>query len=91
MKYIPRITAILKKYGVIEAAIFGSVARGEAKLGSDLDLMIQMGPMLNLFEYVQMKQELEDVVGKKVDLVNKSKIKPRLKSFIMQDLRYLPV
>lgn len=30
MKYIPRITAILKKYGVVEAAIFGSVARGEA-------------------------------------------------------------
>lgn len=91
MKYIPRITAILKKYGVIEAAIFGSVARGEAKRGSDLDLMIQMGPMLNLFEYVRMKQELEKAVGTKVDLVNKNKIKPSLKPFIMQDLRYLSV
>jgi hypothetical protein len=91
MKYISSITAILKKYGIREAAIFGSVARGEAKKGSDLDLMIQMGPMLNLFEYIRMKQELETVVGTKVDLVNKNKIKPSLKPFIMQDLQYLSV
>lgn len=91
MKYIPVITRILKKYGVVEAAIFGSVARGEAKKGSDLDLMIKMGPMLNLFEYVRMKHELEKAVGTKVDLVNRDKIKPRLKPFIMQDLRYIAV
>jgi len=91
MKYIPRITEILRKYGIVEAAIFGSVARGETNAKSDFDLMIKMGSMLNLFEFVRLKREIEAVVGTKVDLVNKDKIKPQLKPFIAQDLKFLPL
>lgn len=91
MKYIPKITAILKKYGIVEAAVFGSVARGETNTKSDFDLMIKMGSMLNLFEFVRLKREIEEVVGTKVDLVNKDRIKPRIKPYIIQDLRFLPL
>lgn len=86
MNNIPTITTILKKYGIKEAGIFGSVARGEDTPNSDIDIMIQMGKTLNLFQYARMQIELEKKLGKKVDLVNKSRIKARLKPFILKDI-----
>ena len=77
---------------MVEAAIFGSVARGEAKAGSDLDILVKLPEKkMSLFEYIRMKNELTDELGVKVDLVNKDKIKPRLKPYIMKDLRYISI
>lgn len=85
MKYIPVITKILKKYGVSEAAIFGSVARGEAKVGSDLDILVRYPKGLSLFDVSSLKIDLEEKVGVQVDLVNMNKIKPRLRPYIEAD------
>lgn len=89
MNNLPTITAILKKYGIKEAGVFGSVARGEDKPTSDIDIMIQMGKTLNLFEYARLQIDLEKSLGRKVDLVSKNRIKPRLKPSIMKDIIYL--
>lgn len=86
MNNLPQITAILKKYGIKEAGVFGSVARGEDRPTSDIDIMIQMGKTLNLFEYARLQIDLEKSTGKKVDLVSKNHIKPRLKPYIMKDM-----
>lgn len=86
MKYIPILTKILQKYGVKEAAVFGSVARGEAKHGSDLDLLVTMPAGMGYLKYGGMKVELEEELGVKVDLTEKNHIKPLLKPYIMQDL-----
>jgi hypothetical protein len=86
MKYILILTKILQKYGVKEAAIFGSVARGEAKKGSDLDLLITMPSGMGYLKYGGMKIELEEELGVKVDLTEKNHIKPILKPYVMQDL-----
>lgn len=89
MKYIPIITRILSDYGVKEAAIFGSVARGEAKAGSDLDLLVTIPAGMGYLKYGGMKIELEEKLGVKVDLAEKNHIKPLLKPYIMQDLIHL--
>ena len=89
MKFIPIITKVLKEYGIKEAAVFGSVARGEAKVGSDLDLLVTMPAGMGYLKYGGMQIELEEKLGVKVDLTEKNHIKPLLRPYIMQDLVHL--
>ena len=81
-----KIVPILKKAGVKRSAIFGSVARGEAKKNSDLDLLVEMKKSSTLFDFVGLKQELEETLGQKVDLVSFAAVHPKLKTFIERDL-----
>jgi hypothetical protein len=78
------IVEILKKYGVKKAGVFGSYARGEEEKGSDIDILIQ--PTKNMgIEFVGIKLELEDKLGRKVDLVSYKGINPHLKKYILKD------
>jgi uncharacterized protein len=56
-----------QKYGVTKIGIFGSVARNQANLKSDIDIVVEMHP--DLFKRICLKNELESVLGKKVDVV----------------------
>ena len=76
---------ILKRYGVTKAAVFGSFARGKAKKTSDIDILVEITKDISLFEFIGLKQELEEVLDKKVDLVEYSTIKPRLKDIILKE------
>lgn len=80
-----KILPILKRQGVTKAAIFGSVARGEMKKSSDVDILVKLEKGKSLFDFVKLKFELEDKLGKKVDLVSYNAIKPRLKDYILRD------
>ncbi len=80
-----KIIPILKKNGVIKAGIFGSYARGEAKKTSDVDVLVKLKSKVSLFGFVRLKQDLEDTLQKKVDLVEYETIKPRLKEKILHD------
>ncbi len=80
-----KIIPILKKNGVTRAGIFGSYARGEAKKTSDVDVLVKMKSKVSLFGFVRLKQDLEDTLQKKVDLVEYETIKPRLKEKILHD------
>lgn len=55
------------KYGVTKMALFGSVARGEHKKNSDIDVIYE--GQANLFVRIRMKKELEDLFGTNVDLI----------------------
>lgn len=76
---------ILKSYGVNRAAVFGSIARGEGKSSSDIDLAVEIKADLGLFQFVQLKHKLEEVLQNKVDLVEYSVIKPLLKEKILKE------
>ena len=76
---------ILKEAGVIRSALFGSVVRGEAGDASDIDVLVEFPKGKSLFDFVGLKLKLESVLGKKVDLVEYSAIKPRLKSSILNN------
>ena len=64
-----QIMPILKRQGVIKAALFGSIARGEMKKNSDIDILVKLKKGKSLFDFVGLKLELEEKLGKKVDLV----------------------
>ncbi|MEW5907780.1 MAG: nucleotidyltransferase family protein [Patescibacteria group bacterium] len=80
-----KIVPVLKRQGVTKAALFGSCARGETKKRSDIDLLVKLKKGKSLFDFVGLKLELEDKLGKKVDLVEYTAIKPLLKDYILKD------
>lgn len=76
---------VLKRYGVRKAAIFGSFARGENRKKSDVDFLVEVPRGTDLFEFVGLKQDLEDRLGRKVDLVSYKYIKPYLRERILNE------
>ena len=78
-------TPILLSFGVKKAALFGSTARNENMRNSDIDLLVQLGKKISLFEFIDMKLKLQEALHVKVDVIQYDKIKPSLKSFILQD------
>ena len=82
-KIKPKIVRILKKHKVSKAGIFGSYARGEAKKNSDVDILIKFnGGLLSL---VNLERELEESLGKKVDLLPYGGIHRLLKKRILKE------
>ncbi len=82
---INRLVNILKKYGVKKIEIFGSYARGEAKPGSDIDIIVDFEETKSLLDLVKIEQELEDALGVKVDLLTRASISPYLKEIIAKE------
>lgn len=80
-----QIVPILQKHHVKRAAVFGSVARGEETKNSDLDLLIELPKGKSLFDFIGLKQDIEDKMHKKIDLVEYQAIKPSLKPYILKD------
>ena len=73
----------------VRIGIFGSVARGENTENSDIDILYQLKNAVGLFNLVRMKDSLEEKLNKKVDLVSEKSIHPKLKSYIMNDLKII--
>jgi len=80
-----KIKKILQKKGVTKAAIFGSHARGEQKKNSDIDLLVKLPKKMTLLGMGGLKVDLEESVGKKVDLVEYHLIHPSLKDEILKE------
>src|SRR6266852_4662833 len=74
---------ILERYGVKRAALFGSIVRGEAKGGSDVDFLVDLEQPIGLFRFAGLKQELEKTLGRTVDVVEYEAIKPLLRDRIL--------
>jgi len=81
-----RIIPVLVKHKAVRAGLFGSFAKGAARQDSDIDILVDLGASrLSLLDFVGIKLELEDVTGRKVDLVEYSTIKPLLKERILKE------
>jgi len=80
-----QIAPILKKYRVIRASIFGSLARGEGSGESDVDILVQLDDNVGLLEFVGLKLELEESLGSKVDLVEYDTIKRAIRDRVLAD------
>ena len=79
--------ADLRARGIIHAALFGSVARGEARPRSDLDILDQE-LSLEIFAYAGLKRHVAGLFGGSVDVVNKAALKPYLRQPVSADAVY---
>jgi len=75
----------LRSLGVSHAAVFGSVARGEASAGSDIDVLVELDedrPM-GIFEYARLKLYINELLDGAADVVNRRTLKPLLRDNIL--------
>lgn len=80
-----KILPILQDYGVKKAGLFGSCVRGEMEEDSDIDILVEIEKDISLLDFVGLKLEIEDALGKKVDLVEYNTIKPLLRDRILNE------
>jgi len=76
---------IARQHGVRNLRVFGSVARGEAGEGSDLDLLVEMEPGRTLLDLVAIKQDLEELLGCKVNVVTEAAVSPYLRESVLNE------
>ncbi len=80
-----KILPILKQAGVKRSSLFGSYVRGEETKDSDIDILVELPKGKSLFDFVDLQLKLEEMLNRKVDLVEYSTIKPRLKPYILDN------
>lgn len=70
--------------------IFGSFIRGEETINSDIDILVKFEKgHKDFFNYTRLKNYLEELLGRNVDLVIKNAVKPQLKKKIFSEVRYV--
>ncbi len=79
-----------QKFGVKELGIFGSYVREEQEESSDIDILVEFREGYRTFDnYMDLKFYLEELLGLRVDLVSKTALKPRLRSYILKEVVYV--
>jgi predicted nucleotidyltransferase len=79
---------LIEYYGIKEIGIFGSTVRDENSDESDLDILIDLEKPLGL-KFFEIKEKLENLTNKKVDLVLKKGLKKALKDRILKEVIYI--
>jgi predicted nucleotidyltransferase len=80
-----KISEILRKNGVERAAFFGSIVRDEMTEESDIDILIEFEGRRSLLDLAHLKNELEDTVNRRVDLLTYKSLHPKLKDRILAE------
>ena len=80
---------LAEKYKVKEIGLFGSYVRGEQRKRSDVDILVEFQKVPDLFKFIELEIYLERILKKKVDLVEKNGLRPRLKDIILNEVVYV--
>ena len=80
----------LERMGVKSLALFGSAVRGEAREGSDVDLLVEFQRPVGLFEFIDVKGYLEGLLGCRVDLGTPASLRPQLRDAVLREAVYVP-
>jgi len=81
----PVLRRIAEESGYGRLSVFGSVARGEARQDSDIDLLVESPEGTSSFGFIRFKQLLERVLGRQIDLIDYGGLKPKLDDDIRRD------
>lgn len=76
---------LLESYPIESLSVFGSVARDEARTESDVDILVVFSESVGLFEFIGLQQNLEALLGCKVDLGTPRSLKPRIKEHVLEE------
>ncbi|OGU38884.1 MAG: nucleotidyltransferase [Ignavibacteria bacterium GWB2_35_12] len=77
------------KYNVNEIGLFGSFSRSAQNKRSDIDILIDFSVIPDLFTYVEIMLYLKEKLGRKVDLVMQSALRPEIKDYVMKEVIFL--
>lgn len=80
-----RVEEAALRHGVRSVRVFGSVARGTDAEGSDLDLLVEFEPGRDLFDLIELKDELEKVSGRSVDVVTERSLSPHIREKVLRE------
>ncbi|MEA5574080.1 nucleotidyltransferase family protein [Calothrix sp. UHCC 0171] len=83
------ILRIAAKYGAHSVRVFGSVARGEARLDSDVDFLVEIEPNRSLFDYIALIQSLEELLNRKVDVAEPGSLHDLIREKVLAESVYL--
>jgi predicted nucleotidyltransferase len=72
-------------HGAQNVRVFGSVSRGEAGTKSDVDLLVKLEPGRSLLDLIAIKQELEDLLGREVDVVTEDAVSPYIREQVLKE------
>ena len=84
-KYRKEILALAMRHGAGNVRVFGSLARGEEREDSDLDLLVTLGEGRSLLDLVGLKQDLKDLVRRPVDVVTERALSPYLRERVLSE------
>lgn len=87
---VARVAEICRRYGIARLEIFGSAGRGEARPDSDIDLLYTLAPDARLgWNISALEDELADALGRRVDLISRKALHPRLRDAVLAGARPL--
>ena len=79
------ILRLAAQHGARNVRVFGSLARGQADLDSDLDLLVEMDEGRSLLDLVGLWQDLEELLGSKVDVISEGGLSPYLREHVLAE------
>lgn len=79
------ILRLAQQHGATNVRLFGSAARGKERPDSDLDLLVDMELDRSLLDHIALKQDLEDLLGRKIDVVTEKSLHPRIRERVLRE------
>jgi predicted nucleotidyltransferase len=84
-RYRAEILDLAMRHGARNVRVFGSLARGEGRENSDLDLLVTLGEGRSLLDLVGLKQDVEDLIHRPVDVVTEQALSPYLRERVLSE------
>lgn len=79
------IVRVARTHGAAGVRVFGSMARGDASASSDVDVVVDLGAGRSLLDLIAIKQDLEDLLGRPVDVMTERSISRYIRDQVMRD------
>jgi len=84
---VSQVIDLCRQNDVSMVGIFGSMARGEAKRKSDIDLIVRFSKRKSLLAMVRLERELSEALGRKVDLLTEAAISPYMRERVLKEMQ----
>ncbi len=85
----PEIMALARKYRAHTVSVFGSCVRGEMDADSDIDFLVDFESDFRLTDLIRLTQRLEELIGRKVDVVPRQALRKELEAYVLSELQAL--
>ena len=85
----PEIMELARQYRGKQVSVFGSCVRGELREDSDIDFLVEFESDFRLTDIIRLRQRLEQLVGRRVDVVPRQALRKELEAFVLSEMQAL--